>query len=146
MKKYLFLCNLNLNRSKYIEGYLKRLLKSQQKEGIIRSAGADPKCVNSVNQETLEWADYIFVLNEKPYALIKNRLEVDKKKIVNLDIPDIYAPETGKFSAGALENTLDYLTYNGEEQEAKRLSEKDEILNRLSLEEVLKTRNLEKYL
>ena len=146
MRKYLFLCNLNLERSKFIEKYLRQLLKDKKKEGEIRTGGADPLCVNYIDQINLDWADVIFVLNEKPENLIKDKFSFDKNKIVNLDILDIYSYETGKFSHSALDNTLDYLTSMGEEKEAERISQKEEILDRLNLKDVLKKRNLEQYL
>jgi len=83
----LFICTLNQWRSPTAQEVFKN------KPGIIaRSAGTASNAKRRVNSTDLEWADIIFVMEKKHKEHLSEKFpEVIKyKKIVNLDIPDLY--------------------------------------------------------
>jgi predicted protein tyrosine phosphatase len=82
--KLLFVCNQNKNRSKTAE----EIFKSRYE---TRSAGLFNEI--PLNSGDLEWADVVAVMEEKQRKEISLRFpkEYMKKKIINLDIPDIYS-------------------------------------------------------
>lgn len=58
-----------------------------------KSAGISPSANKRVSQELIDWADIIFVMNEKEdkhLSYVKNNFDIGQKKIIDLDIPDIY--------------------------------------------------------
>lgn len=85
MQNFLFICSRNKWRSPTAE-------KIWQRSNIIntRSAGTSPNAKRVVSVKDVEWADVIFVMEEKH----KNRLKakftrlLDFKEIVVLDVPD----------------------------------------------------------
>ena len=58
----------------------------------VRSAGLDVNANVRVNDEDVEWADYIFVMEKQHEYKLKNRFsgKLGGKKIYNLDIEDKY--------------------------------------------------------
>ena len=86
-KHILFLCSRNQWRSPTAE-------KIWSKEaGIrVRSAGLSAKARRRVSSKDIHWADVIFVVEQKHKQRLKERFrrELAGKKIVFLDIPDIY--------------------------------------------------------
>jgi predicted protein tyrosine phosphatase len=89
----LFICSRNQWRSPTAEKVWRKI------SGLtVRSAGTSPKAKHPVNQNDIQWADVIFVMESKH----KQRLKADfpqlitHKRIEVLDIPDEYqymAPE-----------------------------------------------------
>jgi predicted protein tyrosine phosphatase len=83
----LFVCSKNLSRSPTAEVIYK------DHAGLhVKSAGTEPSAGSEVTAEHIEWADLIFVMEEKheQSMLDKFPLETGQKRIVVLDIPDEY--------------------------------------------------------
>ena len=85
MKKLLFICNANLQRSPTAEKIFKDKYKT-------KSAGVSELATNSLTSELLEWADIVFVMEDWQREFIAEKFPklYSKKKIINLDIPDMY--------------------------------------------------------
>ena len=81
--KVLFICNQNENRSKTAEEIFKNRFET-------KSAGLYNE--RPVDEEQLSWADLVVVMEEAQRAEIAKRFpkEYMRKRIVSLDIPDIY--------------------------------------------------------
>ncbi|MBN1386564.1 phosphotyrosine protein phosphatase [Candidatus Woesearchaeota archaeon] len=81
--KVLFICNQNENRSKTAEEVLRKKY-STKSAGLFNN--------NPVSKEELEWADMIAVMEDHQREEIGKRFPKIylKKKIISLDIPDIY--------------------------------------------------------
>ena len=84
MKKVLFICNQNKNRSKTAEAIFSTTFET-------RSAGLYN--LNPVTQKELSWADVIIVMEEEQRHEIAKRFPkvYMQKRILNLNIPDIYS-------------------------------------------------------
>lgn len=87
MKKYLFICSANRDRSLTAEVIFTPL-------GGIEciSCGTNKDAPTIVSPDLLEWADTIFVMENKHKRKIMNQFHdrVKAKKIVTLAIPDKY--------------------------------------------------------
>lgn len=100
----LFLCTANLNRSKTAEVYF----AAKDPAHTYRSAGLSEKeCGRNgttlCTEEMMEWADVIFVMQNSHIRRIEQYTgQRFLKKIVNLDIPDVY-----KFGETALIEQLE---------------------------------------
>ena len=83
MKKILFICNQNKNRSKTAELIFNDKFKT-------KSAGLFNQKPVSKNQ--ISWADTIIVMEDQQRSEIAQRFpkEYLKKRILSLEIPDIY--------------------------------------------------------
>ncbi len=83
MKKILFICNQNKNRSKTAE-----LLFNKQFQ--TKSAGLYNK---KVNHKQLSWADIVIVMEDQQRSEIAKRFpkEYLKKRILSLGIKDVYS-------------------------------------------------------
>lgn len=83
MTKVLFICNQNKNRSRTAEDIFKNKFET-------RSAGLFNK--RPVTKKELSWADAILVMEEEQRDELALRFPeiYNKKRILNLDIPDIY--------------------------------------------------------
>ena len=94
MENVLFICNQNKNRSKTAE----HLFKSEYK---TKSAGLYNE--KPVTEKQLEWADTIIVMENIQRSEIAKRFPKQylKKKILSLNIPDIY-----KYDQDELKNIL----------------------------------------
>ena len=81
--KTLFICNQNKHRSKTAELVF-------QRKGLVKSAGLHGG--KRLTKKELEWADVVFVMEEEHRHEIAKRFPTEylRKRIVNLDIPDIY--------------------------------------------------------
>lgn len=90
--KVLFVCNQNLNRSKRAEHLFRGRFET-------RSAGLYNEKPVTANQ--IEWADIVVVMENVQRAEIARRFPKQylKKRIVSLDIPDIYYYEQEELSA-----------------------------------------------
>ncbi|MFH1132898.1 MAG: phosphotyrosine protein phosphatase [Nanoarchaeota archaeon] len=79
----LFVCNQNENRSKTAE----ELFKDREN---VRSAGLFNK--KPLTREQLSWADLVLVMEDRQRAEIGKRFqEYLQKRILSLDIPDVFA-------------------------------------------------------
>ena len=92
MRKVLFVCSANKQRSKTAEDYF-----SEQHPYIeFKSAGTNHKIcykegTTPLTEDLIEWADKVFLMEEKHMNIIKNHLEnkfFNKMEILN--IPDKY--------------------------------------------------------
>lgn len=146
MKNYLFICMSNRNRSVIAEHYFRELLAEKRKEGVVVSAGVTLGSRNPVTQEMIDRADKVFVMEESLYEELSLKLNIDRKKVVNLDIQDVYFAPRGTFSEHNLGCILDRMTDLGMHTEVSRISQKDELMNGYDLIDVLKSRNLEQYI
>jgi len=85
----LFVCNQNLYRSPTAEKVFSRSRKHKAK-----SAGlfCDPSEGTPLSAELLEWADIVFVMEDWQRGEVQKRFpELGfKKRIIELDIPDIF--------------------------------------------------------
>ena len=83
----LFVCSMNRWRSPTGEAIFRRW------DGVnARSAGTSPKARRQVKLADLQWADMIFVMEEKHLSRLRNdfRGELKHKVLRVLDIPDDY--------------------------------------------------------
>jgi predicted protein tyrosine phosphatase len=81
--KVLFICNQNKHRSKTAEEMFKGVFETRSK-GIFN---------NPFTKKDLEWADLIVVMEDFQRKTIADKYPdlYLKKKIVSLDIPDVYS-------------------------------------------------------
>lgn len=93
MKNVLFLCGRNLRRSPTAEQLFAKT------PGIaVASAGLNPDAENPLTSDLLEWADLVFVMEERHRRRLNKGLGpwLKDKRVISLDIPDDYefmAPE-----------------------------------------------------
>jgi predicted protein tyrosine phosphatase len=82
--KVLFICNQNMHRSKTAEELFKNKFET-------KSAGLYNE--KPVTEKQLEWADMIVVMEDAQRSEIAKRFPKAyvRKRIVSLDIPDIYS-------------------------------------------------------
>ena len=85
--KILFVCTFNQMRSRTAEE-----LYQDDERFIARSAGTDKDAPVRVDLETLMWADVVVVMETTHQTWIKigYPLIYEKKKVLCLDIPDMY--------------------------------------------------------
>lgn len=85
MKNILFICSRNQWRSPTGESVWRK-----HPELNVRSAGTSPRAKRTVNAKDIQWADVIFVMEQKH----KHRVKAEFAKLLNfkdiqvLDIPD----------------------------------------------------------
>ncbi len=85
VKKVLFVCSGNVDRSPTAESLLKG------KEGLeVKSAGTWAGAKTVVSKELVNWADMIFVMEEHHKEAVKKIDQNVGKKIIVLDIEDTY--------------------------------------------------------
>lgn len=86
--KLLFICSGNYDRSPTAE-----MLFRDSDKYEVKSAGILPDAVKHITQKMIDWADIIFVMSEKEdkhYTYLRDRFNLNNKKIHDLDIPNIY--------------------------------------------------------
>jgi predicted protein tyrosine phosphatase len=84
-RRILFVCSANYDRSPTAEVAFKNV------EGLeVKSAGASPWAVHPVNEELINWADEIYVMEHKHKDALAAMMPSCEQKIVVLDIPDDY--------------------------------------------------------
>jgi predicted protein tyrosine phosphatase len=104
VKKILFVCTANIDRSPTAEALLK------QKDGFeVRSAGTWQHARKRVTEQLIDWADIIFVMerHHKEALLYLNPKSEDK--IIVLDIPDIYSRNDPELTEILKENLSKHL-------------------------------------
>ncbi len=84
MKKLLFICNQNENRSKTAEELFKNKYKTKS-AGLFND--------KPVSEKTISWADIILVMDDEQRSEIAKRFpkQYMQKRILSLDIPDTYS-------------------------------------------------------
>ncbi len=93
MKKYLFICQHNFIRSRYGAEFFRGFLKGKRKEGKVYSAGMGIISIflgKRVSRRLLNRMDWIFVMEDYMKEQLIRKFGVDSKKIVVLNIKDIY--------------------------------------------------------
>ncbi len=82
----LFVCTANVDRSRTAED----LYRSDPRY-TVRSAGTAPFAATPISKELLEWADRVFVMNEREelqQTQIRLRFPSIKRPVFDLDVPD----------------------------------------------------------
>lgn len=85
--RVLFVCSQNLLRSPTAE----KIFASYP--GIdVASAGTNSDAIRPVTADLVQWADTIFVMEQHHQRILatKFRAQLKNKRVVSLDIPDIY--------------------------------------------------------
>lgn len=84
--RILFICNANKHRSPTAEQIFKDKFET-------KSAGLDQLAETVLTKAALQWADLVIVMEEWMSKEIGERFpkEYLSKRIINLDIPDIYS-------------------------------------------------------
>ncbi|MFD0766369.1 low molecular weight protein tyrosine phosphatase family protein [Mucilaginibacter lutimaris] len=85
MPNLLFICSKNQWRSPTAE-----LLFRGHQLHQSRSAGNSDKARVKLNQKMLDWADVVFVMENKHRDIIKQQFDARHKQIQVLNIPDEY--------------------------------------------------------
>lgn len=87
MKNILFVCSRNKWRSLTAETIYKN-----SSECNVKSAGTEDAARIRINSKLIVWADIIFVMEKKHKQKLQEKFstEMSDKKIIILDIPDIY--------------------------------------------------------
>ncbi|MEP1551620.1 MAG: phosphotyrosine protein phosphatase [Paraglaciecola sp.] len=87
MRNILFICSRNQWRSPTAEKVWKN-----HPELNVRSAGTSPRAKRTVSVKDIQWADIIFVMEEKHKSRLKAQFTrlLDHKPTNVLDIPDEY--------------------------------------------------------
>jgi len=104
MIKVLFVCSKNKWRSRTAETIFKN------KDGLhVRSAGTEHSAQIRLTQKLVEWAEVIFVMENKHKTRIQKsfRAALQDQDLVVLDIPDIY-PYMDEELIQILEDSVDY--------------------------------------
>ena len=99
MKYYLFICQHNFIRSRYGAEFLRGVLKGEKKEGKVYSAGIGLISMflgRRINKRLLTKMDWIFVMEKYMKDYLIDKFNIDEKKIVVLNIKDIYGPGKSK--------------------------------------------------
>jgi predicted protein tyrosine phosphatase len=87
---YLFTCAANRNRSRAAERICRQLAEAKNRNIECESAGVHPLAVRRVTKEMAEKADMIFVMEDYMKEILVNEFHQPAKKIICLDIPDVY--------------------------------------------------------
>ena len=104
--KLLFVCILNLQRSPTAESLFDNNEKYESE-----SCGIDIFAKKQINEKVIKWADLIFCMENihKKFILERFPKESKGKKIIVLDIPDVYFrddPELREILVEKLDNWL----------------------------------------
>lgn len=87
MKNILFLCSQNKLRSPTAESIFSNI------DGYdVRSSGLNKDAITTLTSELVEWADYIFVMEQSQRNKLQKKFKrfLNKQRVINLDIPDEY--------------------------------------------------------
>jgi protein-tyrosine-phosphatase len=99
MKNYLFICQHNFIRSRYGAEFLRGFLKGEKTEGKVYSAGLGFISIffgRRVSKRLLHKMDWIFVMEKYMKEELIRKFKFEDKKIVVLNIKDIYGPGKSK--------------------------------------------------
>lgn len=79
----LFICSRNQWRSRTAETIFRK-----SKEHSVKSAGTAVSARVKINQKLIDWANLIFVMEQKHQEILMERFDCKEKEIIVLDIPD----------------------------------------------------------
>ena len=99
MKKYLFVCQHNFIRSRYGAEFFRGFLRGENIEGKVYSAGIGLVSIlfgRRVNKRLLAKMDWVFVMEKYMKNYLIKKFKTNEKKIVVLNIKDIYGPGKSK--------------------------------------------------
>ena len=85
MSNLLFICSKNQWRSPTAQALFKNHPVHR-----ARSAGTIDKARIRLSQKLIDWADLIFVMEKKHRELVKSRFTCADKRVIVLDIEDVY--------------------------------------------------------
>jgi len=85
VKRILFVCTGNMDRSPTAEGLL-----SGRENFEVKSAGTWVHAKNRISKDLIEWADMIFVMEDHHRDAILDLCPEADNKIVVLGVPDVY--------------------------------------------------------
>jgi len=108
-KHYLFVCAINQNRSITAEHICNQLARATNKDIECESAGIHPTAVKRVTKEMADRADIIFVMEDHMREILETEFHQPSKKIVCLDIPDIYYVRDAELEATIRQKLLPYI-------------------------------------
>jgi len=93
-KHYLAVCYSNLARSPFVAAYLERRARELKIPVEVDSAGlvVQEKGRKQFDACLAQWADIVLVMQDSMQREIQDWEELRGKKLINLDIPDIYSP------------------------------------------------------
>jgi predicted protein tyrosine phosphatase len=89
-RRYLFVCAANRNRSPTAEDVAQRLAARSGLDIEVRSAGLSPWAERPLTKEMADGADLVFVMEDYMARALETTYGQDPRKIVCLDIPDLY--------------------------------------------------------
>jgi predicted protein tyrosine phosphatase len=89
-RRYLFVCAANRNRSPTAENVARLLAAQSGLDLEVRSAGLSPFSETPLTQQMADWADLIFVMEDYMARELEAFYGQDPRKIVCLDIADLY--------------------------------------------------------
>lgn len=142
MKTYLFVCWQNYVRSVIAAGFFHDLLKAKGIEARVLDAGLSRRADNPLTGQLCSQADIIFVMKKYMIEEVLKREPISKSKIINLDILDIYS-YGGSYSEEMFAAYFNLATTAARQH---KLNSRIEVKEKLSLEEVLKLRDLWQYI
>ncbi|MBU1199254.1 MAG: hypothetical protein KKF46_02840 [Nanoarchaeota archaeon] len=91
VQNYLFVCQVNKFRSPYAAEWLKDYCAENKIDANVKSAGLESTHTIKLTQEHVDWADTLLVMEKYMKKAVANNFYVQKsKKIINLNIPDIF--------------------------------------------------------
>lgn len=89
-KHYLFVCSVNLNRSKAAERICKNLAQARGLDIVCESAGVNPMAEKQVTKQAADRADFIFVMEDYMKRVLVKDFQQSEDKVISFDIPDVY--------------------------------------------------------
>jgi len=145
MEKYLFLCKAGMTRSPFCAHWFKEEARRANKDIETDYAGIHKYSPHRITSEQIIKVQLVFAMEEDYRRQLIEEFSTEPKKVINLDIQDIYCSDDGSFSSYSLEKRMEGLKPVNP-GEVKRILEKEEIKLELSLPEILKRRNLFQYI
>ena len=107
MKKLLFICTANLQRSPTAEK-----LFADCPDIETKSAGTNALHGMQVTQEIIDWADMTFVMSEAKeghLTYLKEHFSLEGKQVHDLDIPDVYMVHSKELKQALIEKVSKYV-------------------------------------
>ncbi len=89
-RRYLFICAANRNRSPTAEDVARTLAAESGLDIEVCSAGISPFSEKPLTKEMADRADLIFVMEDYMAQVLEATYGQDPRKIVCLEIPDLY--------------------------------------------------------
>jgi predicted protein tyrosine phosphatase len=89
-RRYLFVCAANRNRSPTAADVARMLAAQASLDIEVRSAGLSPFSEKPLTKEMADWADLIFVMEDYMARELEAFYGQEPRKLVCLDIPDLY--------------------------------------------------------